>query len=126
MKTVMLRQQGQVKKSKDLKLVGQVADEAMRLAMAWTAQVRSRVSEAWRFFFTPWCPDWYWGTLNLLQNEYREISLGVKTAEQRTSHTTSSQCRGCQYVNPCIHIPRGPPWPVMAIPLPFTGTKQYL
>ena len=30
------------------------------------AQVRSRVSEEWRFFFTPSCPDWPWGPLNLL------------------------------------------------------------
>ena len=27
--------------------------------------------------------------------------------------------RGCEYVDPCIHIPRGPSWPVMGIPLPF-------
>ena len=27
-----------------------------------------------------------------------------------------------QYVDPCIHIPRRPPWPVMGIPLPY----QYL
>ena len=44
---------------------------------------------------------------------------GVKAAERRTSHPTSSLCRGCEYVDPCIHIPRGPSWPVMGIPLPF-------
>ena len=46
--------------------VGQVAQVARRLAAGWTARVRSRVSEGWRFFFTPSCPDWPWGPLNLL------------------------------------------------------------
>ena len=46
--------------------VGQVAQAARRLATGWTARVRSRVSEGWRFFFTPSCPDWPWGPLNLL------------------------------------------------------------
>ena len=69
---------------------GQVAQVARRLAAGWTARIRSRVSEGMEIFLTPSCPDWSWGPLNLLQNEYREISLGVKTAEQRTSHTTSS------------------------------------
>ena len=27
-----------------------------------------------------------------------------------------------EYVDPCIHIPHGPSWPVMGIPLPFTFT----
>ena len=45
---------------------------------------------------------------------------GVKAAERRTSHPTSLQCRGCEYVVPCIHVPGGPSWPVMGIPLPFT------
>ena len=35
------------------KTVGQVAQAARRLAMGWTA----RVSEGWRFFFAPSCPD---------------------------------------------------------------------
>ena len=46
--------------------MGQVAQAAKRLATGWTARVRSRVSEVWRFFFTPTCPDWPWGPLNLL------------------------------------------------------------
>ena len=41
-------------------------------------------------------------------------------AKHRTTHPTSSWCRGCEYVDPCIHIPRGPSWPVMQIPLPLT------
>ena len=49
-----------------LLLVGQVAQAAMYLATGWTAQVQSRVSEGWRFFFTPSCSDWPWGPLNLL------------------------------------------------------------
>ena len=47
-------------------LVGQVAQAARRLAAGWTARVRSRVSEGCRFFFTPSCPDWPWGPLDLL------------------------------------------------------------
>ena len=39
----------------------------------------------------------------------------VKAAEHRTSHPTSSLCRGCVYVDPCIHIPHGSSWPVMGI-----------
>ena len=38
--------------------VGHVAQAARRWAMGRTAQVRSRVSEGWRFFFVPSCPDW--------------------------------------------------------------------
>ena len=37
---------------------GQVAQAARRWATGWTARVRSRVSEGWRFFFAPSCPDW--------------------------------------------------------------------
>ena len=47
------------------------------------------------------------------------LSPGVKAAERRTSHPTSFKCRGCEYVDPCIHIPRGPSWPVTGIPLPL-------
>ena len=47
-------------------IVGQVARAARRLTTGWTARVRSRVSEEWRFFFTPSCPDLPWGPLNLL------------------------------------------------------------
>ena len=39
---------------------------------------------------------------------------GVKAAECRTSHPTSSYCRGCVYEAPYIHIPHGP---VMGTPL---------
>ena len=38
--------------------VGQVAQAARRWVTGWTARVRSRVSEGWRCFFTPSCPDW--------------------------------------------------------------------
>ena len=36
----------------------QVAQAARRLATGWTTRVRFRVSEGWRFFFIPPCPDW--------------------------------------------------------------------
>ena len=71
-------------------IVGQVAQAARRLAAGWVARDRSQVLEGWRFFFTPSCPDWPWGPLNLLQNEYRGISPGVKAAERMTSHPNSS------------------------------------
>ena len=45
--------------------------------------------------------------------------LGVKAAKLRTGHPTSSQCHGCEYVDPCIHILRGPSWSVMGIHLPL-------
>ena len=77
-----------------------------RLAAGWTARVRSRVSERWRFFFTPSCPDW--STQPPIKSGYRGISSGVKAAERRTSHPTSPQCHGCEYVDPCIRIPHGP------------------
>ena len=41
-----------------IRLVGQVAQAARRWATGWTARVQSRVSEGWRFFFAPSCPDW--------------------------------------------------------------------
>ena len=49
-----------------LKNVGNVAQAARYLTTGWTARVQSRVSEAWRFFFTLSCPDWPWGQLNLV------------------------------------------------------------
>ena len=33
---------------------------------------------------------------------------GVKAAERRIDHPTTSYCHGCVYVHPCIHILRGP------------------
>ena len=42
-----------------------------------------------------------------------------KVAEHRTSHPTSFLWHGCVYVDPCIHIPYGPSWPVKGIPLLF-------
>ena len=58
----------------------------------------------------------------------------VKAAERKTSHPTSSQCRGCEYVDHCSHIHRGPSWSVMGIPLSLLkcemlnmyGIQQYL
>ena len=29
---------------------------------------------------------------------------GVKTAERKANHPIFSWCRGCEYVDPCIHI----------------------
>ena len=46
--------------------VGQVTHMARCLAMGWTAQVQSRMSMGWKFFFTPLCPDWSYGLLSLL------------------------------------------------------------
>ena len=40
-------------------------------------------------------------------------------AERRTSLLSSSQCRGCVYVDPCIHIAREPSWLVIGILLPL-------
>ena len=37
----------------------------------------------WRFFSIP-CPQWFWGHLNLLGNENRRLSPGVKAAERRS------------------------------------------
>ena len=45
------------------------------------------------------------------------LSPEVKAAERRTSHPNSSQCRGCEYVTPCIHILHRHSWPAMGIPL---------
>ena len=47
-------------------MVGQAAQAARGLTTGWTARVRSWVSEGWRFFFTPLCPDLSWGPLSLL------------------------------------------------------------
>ena len=55
----------------------------------------------------------------VLGSTQQGISLGVKAAECRTSHPTSPQYRGCEYMNPCIYIPRGRSWPVMGIHLRF-------
>ena len=38
---------------------------------------------------------------------------GVKTVKRIASHPTSSWSSGCEYVDPCIHIPLGPSWPVV-------------
>ena len=61
--------------------VGQVAQAAKRLDTGWTIQVQSQMSEGWRFFFTPPCPDLSWDPLSLLQNEYQGLSPGIKEAE---------------------------------------------
>ena len=45
--------------------------------------------------------------------------LRVQTGPGVHSTSYQNECRGCEYVDPCIHIPRGPSWPVMGIPLPF-------
>ena len=45
---------------------GQVAKAARHLDTDWTTRVRSRMSEGWRFFFAPSCPDWSWCLLSLL------------------------------------------------------------
>ena len=49
-----------------LAMKGQVAQAVRPLATGYTVRVRSRVSERWRFFFTPSCPEWLWGPLNLV------------------------------------------------------------
>ena len=43
-----------------------------------------------QIFFTPSYPDWSWGPLSLLQSDYRVLSPGVKVAESRINHPTSS------------------------------------
>ena len=52
---------------------------ARRLATDWTARVRSRVAERWRFFFSPSCLDWSSSKMSI------ETFLGVYTAERRAS-----------------------------------------
>ena len=59
-------QKGATKLRLDGETVGQVAQAARRLTTGWMVRVRSRVSEGWRVFFIPSCPDWSWGPLNLL------------------------------------------------------------
>ena len=95
--------------------VGQVAQAARLLATGWTARVRSRVSEGWRFFFPPSCPDW-----SRVQSSSQKMSTGLSPGVKAVKHMTISlQCRGCVYVDSYIHIPRGPSWPLMEMPIPF-------
>ena len=61
------------------------------------ARVRSLESKGWRFFLTS-SPEWSWGPLNRLQNEYRRLSPDIKAAERRASHHPYSYCRDCVYV----------------------------
>ena len=56
--------------------VGQVAQAARHLATGWMAWVQSQVSKGWRFFFTPSCPDWPWGSLNSYKMSTREFLQG--------------------------------------------------
>ena len=46
-----------------------------------------------------------------------KVSTGVRATERRTSYPTSFNSLVWVYVDPCIHIPHGPSWPVMGIPL---------
>ena len=41
-----------------IRFTGQVVQAARRLATSWTARVRSRAAEGWRFFFCPSYQDW--------------------------------------------------------------------
>ena len=89
-------------------LVGHVARAARRLATGSTARVRTRVSEEWRFpslLCVQTGPE--------VHSVSYKMSAGVKATERRINHPTSSKCRGCVYVHPCILIPRGPSWPIM-------------
>ena len=41
-------------------------------------------------FLHSFVSDWSWDSLHLLLNEYWELSLGVKAAKRRTSHSIFS------------------------------------
>ena len=105
--------------------VGQVAQAARHWAMGWTARVRSWVLEGCTFFFTPSCSDWSW-----VHSAFCKMSTGafqgVKTAERRTSHPTSSKYHHCEYVDPRIHIPLGHWWPVIGVPFSFTPVFELI
>ena len=86
-----------------------IAQAARRLTTGWTSRVRSRCRRGGDFssFFRD-----HTG-LEVHSASYKMSTgcfTGVKTAERRTSHPTSSQYHGCEYVDPCIHIP----WTFMA------------
>ena len=84
------------------------AVDARRLATGWTARVQSRVSEGWIVSFVPSCPDWSWGPLSLLWNEYRGLSPSVGLPPYLFLVSWLCIC-----VDRCIHIPHEPSWPVM-------------
>ena len=86
--------------------------------MRWTARIRTRMVVGWRFFLllgVETRPDVHSASCKMSTGAFS----GVQTDERRAIHPTSSQCRGCEYVETCIHIPRGPSWPIMGITLPF-------
>ena len=90
--------------------MSQVVQAARRLATGWTAQVRDFSS----FLCVQTGPGVHSASFKMGTGG---SSPGIKAAERRTSHPTSSSCRGYVYVNPRIHIPSGPSRPVMEIPL---------
>ena len=96
---------------------GQVAQAAKLLAMDWMAWDWSQVAMGVEIFLH----STSWLVLGPTQPPVKWVpglSLGVKAAECRTSHTASSQCCGCVYVDPCFHLPCGPSWPELGIILP--------
>ena len=60
------------------------------------------------------CPDWSWGSLSFLWNEYQGFPE-VKTAELGLA-TLPLPSAKTEYFDPYIHIPRGASWPIMGIP----------
>ena len=80
--------------------VGKVAIAVKRLATGRTDRVRSRVSEGWRFFFTPSYPNCSWVPLSHLQNDYRDFALGERQAS----------------ILPLPSAVAMPSWPVMGTP----------
>ena len=73
--------------------LGHVVQAAWRLATGETSRIWSRVVEWWKFVFILSCPHWFWGP--------------------------QAANRAC--VDPWVHIPRGPAWPIpLGVLLKFT------
>ena len=71
-------------------------------------RVQSRVPKGRRFLFSPSCPGARVHSASCKMST--GIFSGVKMVESRASYPISFWFRCCDYVDPCIHSPRGPSW----------------
>jgi hypothetical protein len=67
------------------------------------------------------CPDWLWGSLSFLYNEYRVSFLGVKQSGHGADHPPPSSAEVRERVELYLHSPSGLLWPVLlcTLPLPY-------
>ena len=91
-----------------------MAQEARRLATGSMAQVRSRVTEGWRFpslLRVQTAPGVHSAYYKMNTGGQRWLSIGLATLPFPSAVAVIHR-----YVHPCMHIPHGLSWPITWIP----------